>query len=214
MAALGLRCSQWLSLVCKDFSLQCTGSRVAGCRLNHPVVCEILVAQPGMELESPEREGRFLSTGPAGKSPYDYFKPIYLLRFWRFALFLFKIISTPQKRHKDLFHIIFQGVGEQGFSQAWLWPSSRLDLKESLLWSAYGIRQGERTWSHFTQVHLGSSGGPWPWLLGTDLSTSPGCRSLVGYSPWEHKRVGHDLVNKQQQQIFNFSKTVLGSLVA
>ena len=25
-------------------------------------------------------------------------------------------------------------------------------------------------------------------------------RSLVGYSPWGHKRVGHDLVTKQQQQ--------------
>ena len=26
-------------------------------------------------------------------------------------------------------------------------------------------------------------------------------RSLAGYSPWGHKRVGHDLVIKQQQQI-------------
>ena len=25
-------------------------------------------------------------------------------------------------------------------------------------------------------------------------------RKLVGYSPWGHKRVGHDLVTKQQQQ--------------
>ena len=24
-------------------------------------------------------------------------------------------------------------------------------------------------------------------------------RSLVGYSPWGHKRVGHDLITKQQQ---------------
>jgi len=28
---------------------------------------------------------------------------------------------------------------------------------------------------------------------------SHGQRSLVGYSPWGHKRVGHDLVTKQQQ---------------
>ena len=38
------------------------------------------------------------------------------------------------------------------------------------------------------------------------------CRGLVGYSPWEHERAGHDLATKQQQ-IFNFSKIVLGSLV-
>ena len=30
---------------------------------------------------------------------------------------------------------------------------------------------------------------------------SHGQRSLVGYSPWGRKRVGHDLVNKKQQQI-------------
>ena len=27
----------------------------------------------------------------------------------------------------------------------------------------------------------------------------PGQRSLVGYSPWSHKRVGHSLVHKQQK---------------
>ena len=27
---------------------------------------------------------------------------------------------------------------------------------------------------------------------------SQGQRSLAGYSPWSHKRVGHDLVTKQQ----------------
>ena len=29
---------------------------------------------------------------------------------------------------------------------------------------------------------------------------SHGQRSLAGYSPWGHKRVGHDLVTKQQQK--------------
>ena len=28
----------------------------------------------------------------------------------------------------------------------------------------------------------------------------PWTESLVGYSPWGHKRVGHDLVTKQQQK--------------
>ena len=30
---------------------------------------------------------------------------------------------------------------------------------------------------------------------------TPGQRSLVGYSLWGHKRVGHDLVTKQQCQM-------------
>ena len=30
---------------------------------------------------------------------------------------------------------------------------------------------------------------------------SHGQRSLVGYRPWDHKRDGHDLVTKQQQQL-------------
>ena len=30
---------------------------------------------------------------------------------------------------------------------------------------------------------------------------SHGKKSLAGYSPWGHKRVGHDLVTKQQQRI-------------
>ena len=33
------------------------------------------------------------------------------------------------------------------------------------------------------------------------LGKSHGQRSLAGYSPWGHKRVGHDLVTKQQQQL-------------
>ena len=57
----------------------------------------ILVLQPGMELESPAREGRLLTIGPAGKSPYDYFKAIHLLRFWRFALLPFKVIFDTTK---------------------------------------------------------------------------------------------------------------------
>ena len=41
-------------------------------------------------------------------------------------------------------------------------------------------------------------------------------RSLVGYSPWTHRRVRHDLVTKQQQQQalvspkFNDDKAYLG----
>ena len=31
-----------------------------------------------------------------------------------------------------------------------------------------------------------------------------GQRSLVGYSPWAHKRIGHELATQQQQQNNNF----------
>ena len=42
-----------------------------------------------------------------------------------------------------------------------------------------------------------SSGEPTPVLMS---GKSHGQRSLVGYSPWGHKRVGHDWATKQQQQ--------------
>ena len=31
------------------------------------------------------------------------------------------------------------------------------------------------------------------------LGKSHGQRSLVGYSPWGHKKIGHDLATKKQQ---------------
>ena len=34
---------------------------------------------------------------------------------------------------------------------------------------------------------------------------SHGQRSLVDYSPWCHKRVGHDLMSKQQQKIWFYT---------
>ena len=38
-------------------------------RLSCPTACGILVLQPGIEPMSPALEGRFLTTGPPGKSP-------------------------------------------------------------------------------------------------------------------------------------------------
>ena len=50
---------------------------------------------------------------------------------------------------------------------------------------------------------------PWvrkiPWRRKSQLTPvflpekSDGQRNLAGYSSWDHKRVGHDLVTKQQQ---------------
>ena len=37
---------------------------------------------------------------------------------------------------------------------------------------------------------------------------SPGQKSLVGHSPWGLKRVGHDLVAKQQQQPYFFCHSI------
>ena len=46
----------------------------------------------------------------------------------------------------------------------------------------------------------------WGRSLEKEMATTPvflpgkshGQRSLVGYSPWDHKKIGHDLVIKQQ----------------
>ena len=44
---------------------------VSACGLSCPEACGILIPQPGIEPASPALEGRFLTTGPPGKS----FKP-------------------------------------------------------------------------------------------------------------------------------------------
>ena len=35
-----------------------------------------------------------------------------------------------------------------------------------------------------------------------------------GYSPWGHKRVGHDLATKQQQQSWNYRRITEGNLLS
>ena len=51
------------------WALERTGSVVVACRLSCPVACGILVPLPGIEPMSPALQGRFLTTGPPGKSP-------------------------------------------------------------------------------------------------------------------------------------------------
>ena len=58
-ALLGLHCSARVSLVVVEAQL--------------PVACGLLVSQPGAEFMSPALEGRFLTTGPPGKSPPSHF---------------------------------------------------------------------------------------------------------------------------------------------
>ena len=56
----------WLHRVLDCFSL------VVVYRLSCPATCGILVPQPGIKPASPELEGRFLTTGPQGKSLLHY----------------------------------------------------------------------------------------------------------------------------------------------
>ena len=44
------------------------------CSLSYPVVCGILVPQPGIEPMTPPLSGGFLTTGPPGKFQIQYFK--------------------------------------------------------------------------------------------------------------------------------------------
>ena len=70
MAVSVLSCSKY-DLCCslQDLSLRCMELVVVVLRLSCSMACEILVPQPGTESMSPAWEGRFLTTGPPGKSP-------------------------------------------------------------------------------------------------------------------------------------------------
>ena len=78
LAALGLCCSACASLVvvwCVHFrvqgqteSLQRSGSLAVAPGLSCPIACGILVPWPGIKPVFPALKGRFLTTGPPGKS--------------------------------------------------------------------------------------------------------------------------------------------------
>ena len=50
------------------------GSLVVTHRLSCPLAYGILIPRPGIEPVSPVLEGRFLTTGPPGKSPRRFLK--------------------------------------------------------------------------------------------------------------------------------------------
>ena len=58
-----------LSCDMQDLSVWCTGSVDVMHRLRSPAACGILVSQPGIRPLPPALQGRFLTTGPPGKSP-------------------------------------------------------------------------------------------------------------------------------------------------
>ena len=76
LAASGLGCSGWaLCCVVGDLPLQWilelwhTSSVVVACRLSCSMAGGILIPWPGIEPSSPALQGRFLTSGPQGKSP-------------------------------------------------------------------------------------------------------------------------------------------------
>ena len=70
LPALGLSCSAWdFCCIMRDLPLQQLNSLVAVCKLSCSTACGILVSQAGIEPISPALQGRFLTTGPPGKSP-------------------------------------------------------------------------------------------------------------------------------------------------
>ena len=64
LSALGLSCGM------QDLWLWCADSLISAHRLRSSAACGIIVPQPWFEPLSPALQGRFLTTGPPGKSLY------------------------------------------------------------------------------------------------------------------------------------------------
>ena len=82
VAVLGLLSSCGMQVF--SLSLRCVSSVVVAHGLSCPTACGILVPQPGIEPASPSLAGRFLTTGPPGKSQayYYYYNITYWIAFW------------------------------------------------------------------------------------------------------------------------------------
>ena len=103
-ALLGLHCCMWafpscgeqglLIIAVHDFSLRSTGSRRMGfssCGSQAQSLCNMWdLPRPGIEPVSPALAGRFLTTGPPGKSCNDF-------------------LSTETDRHSERNPLLFKG---------------------------------------------------------------------------------------------------------
>ena len=58
---------------CGAWALECVDSVVVGHGLRCSLVCGILVPGPRIEPVSPVMVGKFLTTGPPGKSPHSFY---------------------------------------------------------------------------------------------------------------------------------------------
>ena len=75
---LGLSCGTQ-ALCHGAWALKCLSLVAVAFRLSCPEACGILAPEPGIKPVSPALEGRFLTTGPPGKSPFQEF---YLYCCW------------------------------------------------------------------------------------------------------------------------------------
>ena len=75
--------------------------------LSCPKACRILVPRPGIEPASPALEGRFLTTGPQGKSLFYFLFLVTLLLLFFFLFSFFAMLCS------------LQDLGPQGRGWAW-----------------------------------------------------------------------------------------------
>ena len=74
--------SLWWLLLFQSIGSRHAVSVIAACRLSFPKACGILVPCPGIEPVSPALQGRFLTTGPPGKSWVSLLPEKFLLIIW------------------------------------------------------------------------------------------------------------------------------------
>ena len=107
MAVSALSCGTWASP-----QLWCTGSVVVAQGLSCSKACGILIPWPGIKLMSPALEGRFLTSGPPGKSPGPFFfKSAWWVYDLPFLAYIYKLLSffTTLKflfRHCRISHLV------------------------------------------------------------------------------------------------------------
>ena len=139
LTALGVSCST------RDLSLRRTGFSLFVVRgLSCPMECGILVPQSGIEPTSLALEGRFLTTGPRGKSHY-----------WHFEVHLSKLtLCTPARPHRHI-------QVKLPISIALLWRSCRVFHRKDAAGSlssppSLAARSSRRPWQDFNKLLMSS----------------------------------------------------------
>ena len=118
MTALGLSFSlQDRCCIMRDLSLRCMDSLVVACRPSCFVTCGILVPWPVIKRLSPVLQGRFLTTGPPGKSPDNVYCAYLLCTIFALAI----LQSTKQSPNSHGF-TLYGGV----ISSSCHWNASSL----------------------------------------------------------------------------------------
>ena len=102
----------WFISSCTGSLLQLKGSLIMALRLHSSEACGILVPHPGIQPTSPALEGRFLTTGPPGKSPDNCFN---ILAYFITIFFLYGTLDffsfTIHKWYQTGTRFSFLGAG-------------------------------------------------------------------------------------------------------